>query len=126
MAGAAGPRIVPLEPPFEPAVDEQLRSMMPAGAPPIALFRTFVRNLPMAEAMHPWGRHELSRSLSVGLREREIVIDRTCARCGCEYEWGVHVAFFAGRSGARRCPGDLPDPRRSPMTAAGTCSASVC
>jgi alkylhydroperoxidase family enzyme len=29
------------------------------------------------------------------LREREIVIDRTCARTGCEYEWGVHVAAFA-------------------------------
>jgi 4-carboxymuconolactone decarboxylase len=22
------------------------------------------------------------------------VIDRTCARCGCEYEWGVHVAVY--------------------------------
>jgi len=25
------------------------------------------------------------------------VIDRTCARCGCTYEWGVHVALFAQR-----------------------------
>jgi alkylhydroperoxidase family enzyme len=73
--------------------------MMPEGVPPIALFRMFVRNLPMAQAMHPWGRHQLSRELSVGLRAREIVIDRTCARCGCEYEWGVHVAFFAQRAG---------------------------
>ncbi len=32
------------------------------------------------------------------MRQREIVIDRTCARCGCEYEWGVHIAFFAGRA----------------------------
>ena len=29
------------------------------------------------------------------MREREIVIDRTCARTGCEYEWGVHIAAFA-------------------------------
>ena len=64
------PRIAPLEAPFEPEVEEQLRSMMPAGVPPIGLFRTFVRNLPMAAAMQPWGRHELSRSLSVGLREQ--------------------------------------------------------
>jgi alkylhydroperoxidase family enzyme len=92
-------RIAPVEPPYEPAVEEQLRSMMPAGVPPIALFRTFVRNLPMAKAMHPWGRHELSRNLSVSLRAREIVVDRTCARCDCEYEWGVHVAFFAERAG---------------------------
>jgi alkylhydroperoxidase family enzyme len=73
--------------------------MMPAGVPPIALFRTFVRNLPMTEAMGTWGACELSRSLSLSMREREIVIDRTCARCGCEYEWGVHVAFFAARVG---------------------------
>jgi hypothetical protein len=31
------------------------------------------------------------------MRHREIVIDRTCARCGCAYEWGVHVAFFSRR-----------------------------
>ena len=92
-------RIAPLEPPYEPAVEEQLRSMMPEGVPPIVLFRTFARNLPLARAMHPWGRHELSRALSIGLRAREIVIDRTCARCGCEYEWGVHIAFFGQRAG---------------------------
>ena len=93
------PRIAPLEPPFEPAEEEQLRAMMPPGVPPIALFRTFVRNPTMTAAMQPWGRHQLGRSFAVGLREREIVIDRTCARCGCEYEWGVHVAFFAERAG---------------------------
>ena len=38
----------------------------------------------------------------VALREREIVIDRTCARCGAEYEWGVHVAFFGERVGLTR------------------------
>jgi alkylhydroperoxidase family enzyme len=92
-------RVASVEPPYEPEVEEQLRSMMPEGVPPIALFRTFARNLPLAQAMNPWGRYELSRSLSVGLRGREIVIDRTCARCGCEYEWGVHVAFFAQRAG---------------------------
>jgi alkylhydroperoxidase family enzyme len=92
------PRITPLEPPFTDAIGEQLRSMMPPGVPPIALFRTFVKNMPMAAAMHEWGSYELSRHLSVSLRDREIVIDRTCARCGCEYEWGVHLAFFAARA----------------------------
>ena len=93
------PRILPLEPPHSPAVDAQLKKMMPEDVPPIALFRTFVRNLPMTEAMGTWGAYELSRKLSLTLRDREIVIDRTCARCGCEYEWGVHVAFFAERAG---------------------------
>lgn len=35
----------------------------------------------------------------ISLRQREIVINRTCARCGCAYEWGVHVALFAERIG---------------------------
>ena len=72
---------------------------MPPGIPPLLLFRTFVRNLPMTTAMSGWGRYELNRQLSLSLRDREIVIDRTCARCGCEYEWGVHVASFARRAG---------------------------
>src|SRR5262249_17586630 len=71
--------------------------MMPPGTPPIALFRAFAKNLPMTGAMRGWGSYELSKELSLGLREREIVIDRTCARCGCEYEWGVHVAYFAAK-----------------------------
>ena len=53
----------------------------------------------MTEAMNSWGAYELGRRLSLSMRDREIVIDRTCARCGCEYEWGVHVAFFAERVG---------------------------
>jgi alkylhydroperoxidase family enzyme len=91
-------RVAPLEPPYESEADGQLRSMMPPGVEPIALFRTFAKNLPMAAAMQPWGRYLLGKNLSVGVRDREIVIDRTCARCGCEYEWGVHVAFFAERA----------------------------
>jgi alkylhydroperoxidase family enzyme len=93
------PRIAPLQAPYLPQVEEQLRQMMPAGVPPIALFRMFARNLPMTRAMHPWGAYQLGRGFSLSLREREIVIDRTCARAGCEYEWGVHLAFFAGRAG---------------------------
>jgi alkylhydroperoxidase family enzyme len=92
-------RIEPVTAPYEPDVADQLRRMMPPGAEPISLFRTFVRNMPMTEAMHGWGTYELGARLSVPMRAREIVIDRTCARCGCEYEWAVHVAFFATRVG---------------------------
>ena len=92
-------RIPPLEPPYDHDTGEQLGRMMPAGVDPILLFRTFAKNLPMTAAMGTWGAYELSRDLSVSLRDREILIDRTCARCGCEYEWGVHIAFFAERAG---------------------------
>ena len=109
-------RIEPLSPPYEPEVDEQLGAMMPPGVAPILLFRTFARNFPMTQAMHGWGSYELSRNLSLSLRDREIVIDRTCARCRCEYEWGVHVLFFAERAGlskeqvASLTHGDATDP----------------
>jgi alkylhydroperoxidase family enzyme len=92
-------RIAALEPPYTPAVAHRLEAMMPPGTPPIGLFRTFVQNLPMADAMADWGAYELSKRLSLSMRDREILIDRTCARCRCEYEWGVHVAFFADRVG---------------------------
>jgi alkylhydroperoxidase family enzyme len=92
-------RLHPLQPPYASDVEDRLSAMMPPGVPPIGLFRTFARNLPMTAAMEGWGRYELSRRLSLSLRDREIVIDRTTARCGCEYEWGVHVAFFAERAG---------------------------
>lgn len=92
-------RIVPVEAPYEPDVAERLAALMPPGVPPIGLFRTFVHNMPMATAMGAWGAYELSKRLSLTMRDREIIIDRTCARCGCEYEWGIHVAFFAERVG---------------------------
>jgi alkylhydroperoxidase family enzyme len=96
------PRISPLEAPFEAETGEILEAMMPQGVPPIALFRTFARNLPMAKAMRSWGAYELSKQLSLSMRQRELVIDRVTAHCGCEYEWGVHIAFFAERVGLTR------------------------
>jgi hypothetical protein len=33
------------------------------------------------------------------MRQRALIIDRVTARCGCEYEWGVHLAFFGDRVG---------------------------
>jgi hypothetical protein len=92
-------RIEPVQPPYDHDTGKRLATMMPPGGEPILLFRTFAKNLPMASAMGSWGSYELSRRLSLSMRDREILIDRTCARCGCEYEWGVHVAFFADRVG---------------------------
>lgn len=93
------PRIGPVQPPYESDTALRLEKMMPPGVPPILLFRTFVKNIAMAEAMGTWGGYELGKRLSLSIRDREIVINRTCARCDCEYEWGVHVGFFAHRVG---------------------------
>ena len=93
------PRIAPLSEPYPPGVADRLAAMTAPGDPPIRLFRTFARNLPMSAGLSAWGGYYLSRRLSLGLRDRELVIDRTCARCGCEYEWGVHVARYGERVG---------------------------
>jgi alkylhydroperoxidase family enzyme len=96
------PRIAPLEPPFDEVTAEGLRKMMPRGTPPEAalkLFRTFHRNPGLANAMGGLGGHVLGRRMGIGLRDRELAILRACARCGCEYEWGVHVAYFSERAG---------------------------
>jgi alkylhydroperoxidase family enzyme len=73
-----------------------LERIMPKGVPPLVLFRTLAVNERVFLRVMAGGL--LDRG-SISLREREIVIDRTCARCGSEYEWGVHVAFFADRVG---------------------------
>jgi alkylhydroperoxidase family enzyme len=96
---AAVPRIEPLSAPYDQPVAQYLAAATPAGQEPINLFRTLAVNLEMAGAMSAWARHELGRRLAISLREREILIDRTCARCRCEYEWGVHVAYFGQRAG---------------------------
>jgi len=86
-----GPRIAPLEPPYAPDIAGQFDRIM-RGAPPLVLFRVMAGNARAWEKFRAGGL--LDRG-PLSLREREIVIDRTCARTRCEYEWGVHVAAFA-------------------------------
>jgi len=95
------PRIAPLEAPFAPEIDASLRAMMPRNSPlpPLALFRVLVRDPRLAEAMTALGRFLLGRDCALDLHDRELVIDRVCARCGCEYEWGVHVTVYGARAG---------------------------
>ena len=85
------PRIAPLQPPYAPEIAEQFDRIM-RGAPPLVLFRVMAGN---ARAWEKFRAGSLLDRGPLGLREREIVIDRTCARTGCEYEWGVHVSTFA-------------------------------
>jgi uncharacterized membrane protein YfcA len=50
----------------------------------------------------------LSRRAALSLRHRELVIDRTTARCGAEYEWGIHIAVYAAKVVVFRSFGALP------------------
>ncbi len=89
-------RIAPLEPPYDAETAAALQAIMPPGMEPLKLFRTQARNLRVFKRM---AAGNLLDKGSISLRERELLILRTCARCGAEYEWGVHVALFAERAG---------------------------
>jgi alkylhydroperoxidase family enzyme len=89
------PRIAPVEPPY----DDDTAAALEALGPPLALFRVFARRPDRARAIQGWGRYYLSRQLALSLRHRELIIDRTTARCGAEYEWGIHISVFAAKAG---------------------------
>lgn len=112
------PRIAPLAPPYEPDVAVALAKWMPPGSAmePLKLFRTLYQNPQLTSRMRPLGAGILGSQSSLDPREREIVIDRTCARCQCEYEWGVHVAAFGEACGLSRV--QLEDTASSAVEAA--------
>ena len=95
-----GPRIAPLEPPYEPDIATMLAKWMPPGSAmePLRLFRTLAVHDDFTSRMRPLGAGILGKG-RVEPRLREVMIHRTCALCGAEYEWGVHAVAFGGPLG---------------------------
>lgn len=85
------PRLAPIEKPYSQEAEAALR-LMPAD---IALFRTVAHN---PRVLTRWAGGGLLDRGSISLRQRELVILRTTAMLGAEYEWGVHVAYFAEKA----------------------------
>lgn len=80
------PAPAPLDPDIQSAIDDVMR-----GNPSLLLFTTLARDRRLF--LKFFGGGLLDRG-HLTLRQREIVIDRTTALCGAEYEWGVHVTAF--------------------------------
>ncbi|MCC6995368.1 MAG: carboxymuconolactone decarboxylase family protein [Deltaproteobacteria bacterium] len=99
-AATPSPRIAALTPPFAPELDAMLKKWMPPGSavPPLALFRTLAVHPELSSRMRPLGAALLGHGL-LSARERELCIQRTCARAGAEYEWGVHAVAFGAAVG---------------------------
>jgi alkylhydroperoxidase family enzyme len=86
------PRIAPLESPYPEKTRALFDLVMPEGMEPLLLFRT------LAACPRIFPRFMRAGVLDPGpipIRERELMIHRTTALCGAEYEWGVHVSAFA-------------------------------
>jgi alkylhydroperoxidase family enzyme len=87
-------RIAPVEAPY----DGETAAALDQLGPPIQLFRVLARRPDRARAIAAWGSYYLSRRVALTLRQRELIIDRTTALCGADYEWGVHIAVFADKA----------------------------
>lgn len=85
-------RIAPAPQPYEPDMEETLAALMPAGVEPLVLFRMMARSPRLFRRFMAGG---LLDKGSISLRDREVAIARSCACCGGEYEWGVHIAISA-------------------------------
>lgn len=88
-------RMHPAEPPYETAMQAALDGVM-RGRPPLLLFKVLARDPRLFRKFFSAGLLDRGH---LRLRERELVICRTTALCGSEYEWGVHVQAFAGQAG---------------------------
>jgi len=121
------PRIAPLHPPYDPEIAAALAKWMPPGSKvePLKLFRTLVRSPEISSRLRALGAGILGPSSLIAPREREILIDRTAALCGCEYEWGVHATAYGESVGLTpeaviaTAAGSADDPVWSERDAAG-------
>ena len=87
----------PIEPPYTGEVSKAFENYPQADGYILQLFRVFANSMRFLT-----GRgvvNLLDKESPLSLREREIVILRTCANRDCEYEWGVHVSVFTRAAG---------------------------
>jgi alkylhydroperoxidase family enzyme len=105
-------RILPAEHGALPATLQTfLARIGKTGVPPLSLFLT------LGQSARAWAKFSagslLDEDSPLSLRERELVINRTCALTRCEYEWGVHVWMFAAAAGLSR--GDVAGTLERPI-----------
>ncbi|MET7699420.1 carboxymuconolactone decarboxylase family protein [Streptomyces sp. NPDC005485] len=118
-------RIDGVTPPYEPETDRALHRWMPPGVTrePLMLFKVLERHPELAARMRALGAGLLVHG-RLGDADRELVIARVTALCGCAYEWGVHIATYAEPAGltpeqvALTATGGPEDPAWSPRQTA--------
>ena len=79
----SAPHIKPVDPPYTDEMQAHFDRLM-RGQPPLLLFRTVAKNPRVLQRMMAGGL--LDRG-SISIRNRELMILRTCANCNAEYEY---------------------------------------
>lgn len=88
------PRIETLKAPYDDDTQKLFDSIMPEGMEPLNIFKTMAIHPAMFAKQMATGGFLLYNG-DLDREDRELILHRTCARCGSEYEWGVHVNAFA-------------------------------
>ncbi len=86
-------RLKPIDEPYPKGVAAILANYPQQNGYLLKLFRLFANSARFLTKGMP---NLLDKDSPLSMRQREIIILRITANLGCEYEWGVHVAAFAG------------------------------
>jgi alkylhydroperoxidase family enzyme len=87
-------RLQPAAEPYAEKVQRVLDRLPRSWMPPFSYFTTLAHHPTLLERVVNGAPSYLPDS-HVSVRQREILLLRVTARCGCEYEWGMRVHYFA-------------------------------
>jgi alkylhydroperoxidase family enzyme len=91
-------RLQPAAPPYASNVQAAFDRMPKSWMPPFRLFTTLARHPELFERFIR-GAPSYLPGTKLSIREREVLLHRVTARCGCEYEWGMRVHYFSKEAG---------------------------
>ena len=91
-------RIEPITEPYPANVQAVFDRLPRSWMPPFGLFTTLARHGELFERFIR-GAPGYLLGTRVRVRQREVLLLRVTARCGCEYEWGMRVHYFADIAG---------------------------
>ena len=88
-------RIGLLQKPWPEAFEATISKIVVPGTEPLALFTSVGQS---QKALDRFLGGAVAGKGALDFHTRELVIDRTTAKCGCEYEWGIHTKVFAEKA----------------------------
>jgi alkylhydroperoxidase family enzyme len=91
-------RIAPATQPYAADVQAAFARLPADWGPPFAIFTVLARDPDLLQRFLR-GSVGYRPDSRLTLRQREVLLLRVCANCGCRYEWGLRVHFFQKAAG---------------------------
>ena len=89
-------RIGFVEKPWPEAFGATVEKLVAPGKEPLGLFTAMGQS---QKALDRFLAGAVAGKGALDFHTREVVIERTAAQTGCEYEWGIHTQLFATKAG---------------------------